>query len=82
MKKKQSITPQELCKDLPIGIADFTAYIRNMKVYEDPDYNLLRNKLAQIGKDEGLNISPDESVRVQTYHFNHAYIEKYVYMEI
>ena len=48
MEKKQSTTPEELCKDLPEEFSIFLQYTRNLQFEEIPDYNHLRDLLAKM----------------------------------
>ena len=42
---KAKITPEELCKDLPIELTNYMTYVKSLMFVEDPDYNYLRGLL-------------------------------------
>lgn len=49
-------TPTEvLCKDLPVEFAEYLNYCRNLSFKERPDYNMLRNKIKDLMKSEGMD---------------------------
>lgn len=50
MKCKQNITPAELCFGLPKQIKEIAEYVKSMKVYEEPDYQFIENKIIEVGK--------------------------------
>lgn len=63
MKWKIKISIDELWTDIPFSFKDLAAYIRELKLYETPDYDLLRSKIVELGKYEGIDVSVDEEVR-------------------
>ena len=64
MKRKQTITLEELCSDLPDEIKEITAYARGMVLHEDPDYQFLRKKIFKIANINDIKLSWSETVNI------------------
>ena len=47
-KKKNSITSEQLCKDLPLEFNIFIKYVRNLKFEQKPDYFYLKGLFISI----------------------------------
>ena len=47
-KLKNSVTPEELCKDLPKEFSEFLKYVRNLDFEQTPDYNYIRGLLISV----------------------------------
>ena len=56
MEKKQSTTPEELCKDLPEEFKKYVEYTRGMEYEQDPDYAFLTGLLEAILAKEGAEM--------------------------
>ncbi len=48
LERKKSISTQELCKGFPKELVEFIDYIKKLGYTDDPNYDLLRNKLTTI----------------------------------
>ena len=48
LKLKQKITPEELCKGLPIEFSEYIKYCKGLSFEQDPDYEYLRNRFRNI----------------------------------
>ncbi|KAJ2895072.1 Casein kinase I isoform delta [Zalerion maritima] len=42
-EKKESLSPEELCKDLPVEFAKYIKYVRSLDFDKQPDYSYIRN---------------------------------------
>ena len=47
-KLKNSVTPEELCKDLPKEFSEFLKYVRNLDFEQTPDYNYIRGLFISV----------------------------------
>lgn len=56
MKKKQEMTVQELCKDLPTEICSYMKYCRNLGFKEDPKYDYIISLFEQCMKKNGVDV--------------------------
>ena len=52
LRKKQSITTEELCKGLPAPFYEFVTHIRSLGFDEKPDYQKLHSILSQCSETE------------------------------
>ena len=50
MKWKQTISSEELCFGLPSQIKEIVEYVRSMKVYDEPDYQFIEDKIIEISE--------------------------------
>ena len=57
---KYDIKLEDLCRDLPIELAKFIQYARDMKFEDKPDYNYLRNLLRKAATNNGLHFDPSK----------------------
>ena len=55
MEKKQSTSPHELCKNLPIEFEQYIDYTRKMEYEQDPDYDYLTSLLMKGLKGEEID---------------------------
>ncbi|KAF8964368.1 kinase-like domain-containing protein [Flammula alnicola] len=55
LEKKRSWTAARLCQDLPHELEAFCSYCFGLEIGEEPEYHLLRDKLAVIANREGWN---------------------------
>ena len=55
MDCKLKITPEELCKNLPIEIQNVFEYIKNLDYYEDPDYHYIQAELSYAVEEISMN---------------------------
>ena len=60
MKWKQTISTDELCFSLPPQIKEIAEYVRSMKVYDEPNYQFIEDKIIEIAKTKMLKISRTE----------------------
>jgi casein kinase 1 len=52
LKKKESITPEELCEGLPVHFCKFVSYVRSLGFDEKPDYQSLHSILSKCAAAE------------------------------
>ena len=57
---KYDIKLEDLCRDLPIELAKFIQYARDMKFEDKPDYNYLRGLLRKAAQVNGLQFDPSK----------------------
>ena len=55
LEKKRSWTAERLCQGLPHELEVFSSYCFGLEISDEPDYQLLRDKLAVIAEREGCN---------------------------
>ena len=60
MKWKQTISTDDLCFSLPPQIKEIVEYIRTSKVYDEPNYQFIEDKIIEIAESKMLNISRNE----------------------
>lgn len=48
MEMKQTISPEELCTNLPVEFLILLKYSRNLKFKEKPDYDYLQNMFEKL----------------------------------
>ena len=56
LEKKRSWTAERLCQGLPHELEAFSSYCFGLEISEEPDYHLLRDKLAVIANREGCSM--------------------------
>lgn len=56
LEKKRSWTAERLCQGLPHELELFSSYCLGLEIGEEPDYHLLRDKLAVIADREGCGV--------------------------
>ena len=59
-QKKKTITPENLCRDLPRELAVYMRYVQQLGFESNPDYNYLRKLFHSILKI--LNLSADKLI--------------------
>ena len=51
MDKKIETTSEELCEGLPEGLVEIVEYVKGLSFTEEPDYNMIIEKLKNIAKE-------------------------------
>ena len=52
---KKNVTPEDLCKSLPIQMISFVKYVKQLEFEQEPDYNYLRSLIQSILKERNRN---------------------------
>jgi hypothetical protein len=67
MKWKMNISIDDLWCEIPDSFKELATYVRELELFATPDYNLIRSKITEIGKSEGIDVSVVEEVRYDEF---------------
>ncbi|CAI2380822.1 unnamed protein product [Moneuplotes crassus] len=61
MKKKQLVTTEELCGEMPERLIEMVEYIRSMRIYDQPDYSFISDIILKTACEENITLHLVES---------------------